>query len=77
MRKFTVKEKINGELAARNLSDKAYNFYVNTDPLTVYEYETENGKMYAYDSCGLIVSGLTFAELQTELEELFDEFNEL
>lgn len=74
MKKFTAKEKINGELAARNLSDKAYNFYVNTDPLTVYEYGTENGTRYAYNSCDSVVSDLTFAELQNELEELQESF---
>ena len=77
MKKFTMKEKVNGEMAARNLSEKAFKFYSETDPLTIYEYETENGKRYAYDFSGTIVSDLTFSELENDFIDLYNEFNEL
>ena len=43
MRKLTIKEKTNGELAVRGLSEKAHEMYSGTDPLTIAEYE-EDGK---------------------------------
>ena len=71
--KFTTKQRISGELACQNLSNKAFNFYIDTEPLTVYQYEDNNGKtLYAY--CGAIGDrqDMTFEELNECFEELAD-----
>ena len=41
MRKCTRKEKIAGEWAARKFNQEAWNMYVETDPLDIYEYINE------------------------------------
>ena len=67
MKKFTNTEKINGELTARGLSDKAKSFYNETDPLIVYEV---NG---CYFVRGIIEEyNLTFEELN----DLFEAYQE-
>lgn len=46
----TNQNKVNGELAIRGMSDKAQQFYNESGPLEVYEYDGESGnKLYAYD----------------------------
>ena len=70
MRKFTTREQVNGDFACRNLSVPAYNFYSNTNPLVVYEYEVDDDlKLYAYEYKGR-QEGLTFTELDEEFAEL-------
>ena len=76
MKKYTNNQKIAGELACRSLSDLALRFYTGTDPLKVYEYETDEGKRYAYEGCIGNNENLTFEELdeifsdwQKEIEE--------
>ena len=60
--KHTNEMKIDGEMAIRSLSEKAAAFYNDTDPLAVYEYDTDEGKRY--DVAGVIErEGLTFEEL--------------
>ena len=72
--KYTNTMKINGEIAARSLSEKARDFYVDTDPLNVYEYEDADGmKLYAYDGCFGSAEGLTFEELQRVFEDMQDD----
>ncbi len=71
MRNFTNAEKVNGELACKNLSKKALGVYKKKKPLDVYEYCDENGdKLYAFSGC--IGSGydLDFEELQEVFEDL-------
>lgn len=63
----------NGELACRSLSEKARRFYCGTDPLTVWEYETDEGeKRYAvqFGKGAPIDYDLTFEALEQEFEEL-------
>lgn len=75
--KYTNRMKVNGELAMRKMSDKAIEFYSGTDPFNVYEYEDENNQpLYGYDGCFGEKNGMTFEELQQELEELYDAMNE-
>ena len=73
MRKFTIKEKTNGELAVRGLSEKAHEMYSGTDPLTIAEYEEYGKKLYSMRGCLGDKDGLTFEELQEDLEALADE----
>lgn len=73
MRKFTVEEKRNGELAVRGMSKKAQAFYNGTDPLAVYEYDTEDGRRYAYDGGIGTAEDLTFEEI----ERIFEEYQDL
>jgi len=79
--KFTMRMRINGELAMRGLSKKAQAFYLNTEPFYVYEYEIwpdddddalVPDKRYAYDWMGDVRDGFTSEELETELEQLVD-----
>lgn len=71
MKHYTRRERERGELAARDLSPKAWRAYCESDPLTIYERETDSGTLY--DVRGLIDGGgLTFDELQKALEEYAD-----
>lgn len=78
MRKFTITEKSNGELACRNLSKRAIEFYDGTVPFDVYEYEdADSNKLYAYTSDFGYVSGMTFEQLNEELEEFWLETHKI
>lgn len=76
MKHYTNQHKINGEMACRSLSPKAYEVYLNTDPLTVYAYETEEGTRYDVDGC-MTASNLTFAELNEFFEGMSDAWDEV
>ena len=67
--KYTNAMKINGELAARNLSDRARRIYDITDPFDIYEYEIDEGTRYAYTGGYGEAINLTFEQLNNELEE--------
>ena len=73
MRKLTIKEKQNGELAMRGLSFKADWFYGGADPLTVAEYEEDDKTLYAIRGCLGDKDGITFEELQEMFEDWADE----
>ena len=74
----TIENKVNGELAIRGMSDKAKNFYNESDPIEVYEYDDESGnKLYAYDGAFGYSEGLTFQELQNCFEDMQDDFEGL
>ena len=66
--KYTIKMKINGELAMRSANEWASAFYETTDPLDVYEYKVNDETRYTYNLCGELVEGLTFEELEAEFE---------
>lgn len=68
MKKFTKKEKINGELATRYLNPKAFEIYSNSDPVTVWEYEKEDQTFYAIDFCGAFEDNMSFEELEKFIE---------
>lgn len=72
MMKFTAKQKAAGELAIRRASGPALRLYNETEDLTVYEYETEDGTMYAYGLAAdqKTVEGLPFSELVADFEAL-------
>lgn len=76
MRKFTGSEKRAGEMAIRRMSKKAQEFYNGTDPLEVFEYEdSESGVLlYAYSGCLGDDQGMTFEQLQSDFEAMYDEF---
>lgn len=74
--KYTNSMEVNGELACRSLSSKALNIYESTDPFKVYEYEEDGEKRYAYDGCLGSSEGMTFDELQSNLEAIADEIEE-
>lgn len=75
--KFTTQMKVNGELAMHRASKKAQKFYFDTEPMAVYEYETDEGKLYAYDGCFGSKEGLTFEQLDDDLEGFYYESLEL
>lgn len=75
--RYTIAMKARGEMAMRMASEEAWEFYLDTDPLEVYEYEDANGrKLYSYE-CGGLASreGLTFEELEEEFEEMYEVMN--
>lgn len=76
MKNFTLAEKTAGEFAVRRFSEKAAKFYSETDPLHVYEYETADGKRYAYTGIFGDVDGLTFEELEKTFEEIQQDFED-
>lgn len=56
------------------LTDKAYAFYCDADPMSIYERETDEGFRYAlrgFVDC----NNLTAEQVNATLEELFDECN--
>lgn len=76
MRRFTISEKANGEMAIRRMSEEAREFYDGTDPLYVYEYVDDGETFYAYKSGFGCASGLTFDELQETFEEFYRIYKE-
>ena len=48
MKHFTYTEAYNGELAARDLSEKALAFYNGADDLHIYEVEEDGEKTYYF-----------------------------
>lgn len=66
--KFTINEKQNGELAVRTLSEKAKRGYNETEGIEVYEYEGDDGKMYAVKSIDGIREDMAIEELEEYLE---------
>ena len=71
--KRTSAQKAAGEMAVRGMSAKAQDFYSGTDPLAVYEYDTEDGKRYDVTGCLGDSEGLTFEELEELFESWADE----
>lgn len=67
---FTRDQKVNGELAVLTLSALAKKGYSNTEPLDVYEVETESGKVYYIDSVDGVEEIGTLANLEATLEGL-------
>lgn len=74
------KSKTDGELAVRNMSEKAQEYYNGTDTVGVREYSVydeelgQDVKLYAIDwGSNQIEKNLTFEEVQTRLEEMQDE----
>lgn len=56
------------------LTGKAYAFYCEADPMSIYERETDEGFRYAlrgFTYC----DNLTAEQVNSTLEELFDECN--
>lgn len=72
-KKFSNKQKVAGEMAVRGLSNKAFEFYSNIEPLDVYEYEKDGMKLYAYSGVFGDREHMTFDELEQDFEEMADE----
>lgn len=68
--KLTARMKAAGELAIRQMSDKARRVYDGFEPFDVYEYGGEDGPLYAIKVLGETIYGLTFDQVQAHLEEL-------
>ena len=69
--KYTSRMKSNAEVTIwNNMSKYALKFYDGTDPLNVYEYETDDGVRYSYNLAGEWSEGLTFEELEDTFEEM-------
>ena len=73
--KYSNSQKIAGELAARSLSEKAWKFYQESEPLTVYEYTEDDQTLYAIDIFSESHDGLTFEELDKFLCDFSDAIN--
>ncbi len=73
--KYNIGTRIDGKYAMLSLSGKAAEYYLGTDPLTVFEYGNEE-KRYAYSYAENpytdkeMVSDLTFEELQEAFEKM-------
>lgn len=73
--KYNISTRIDGKYAMLSLSGKAAEYYLGTDPLTVFEYGSEE-KRYAYSYAENpytdreMVSDLTFEELQEAFEKM-------
>ena len=69
---FTAKEKLNGEMAVRDMSKKAFEAYSGVSPLTIYEKETDEGKRY-YMQGALEYDNRTFKEMEMIFEDMYDD----
>ena len=69
--RMNIDSKSRGEMACRDLSEKAYEFYSNTDPISVYEYEGE----FVVDGVFGKMEFDSFKEMEKCFEELNDELN--
>lgn len=97
MKKFTIKEKRDGELAVRDMSDKARMFYRETD-IAVAKYVDNDATLAAVEKAeaeGIdympgaldvvryaliwdndVTDGLTFEQIEREIESLADAYAE-
>ena len=73
---YTAKNKMSGRIAARSLSEKAFNFYANLHPFDLFAYENDGEQRFSYRGCIGAADGLTFDELQGVFESLADLFPE-
>ncbi len=98
MKKFTIREKADGELAVRDMSEKAKKFYSGTDMIAVAKYVEEEATIAAEakaDAEGIdhmpgaldvvryaliwdndVTDGLTFEQIEREIESLADAYAE-
>lgn len=67
---YTKQMALAGRVAAQKMSKSAFNFYSKLNPFTLYEYDTPDGKRYAYSGMIGDRDGLTFLELEGIFEEL-------
>lgn len=68
--KLTAGMKSAGEMAVRQMSEKAKAAYAGYDPYEIYEYDGKNGKLYAIKDVDGVTVGLTFEQVQEDLEAL-------
>jgi hypothetical protein len=98
MKKFTIREKADGELAVRDMSDKAQKFYGGTDMIAVAKYVDGDATIAAEEKAdaevidympgaldvvryalvwdGDVTDGLTFEQIEREIESLADAYAE-
>lgn len=71
MKKLYSFQKANGELAVRQLSEKAYEVYSETDPFEVYKVDDDS---FSIRGAFGDLDNLTFKELEEMLESYYDEY---
>lgn len=64
----------NGQLAVRNMSEKAQKFYYNSELSKIYSYTLDGKELYAYIIDGYGEEDVSLAEIEKVFEELYDEF---
>ena len=75
-KKFYNSEKINGELATKLLCDEAREFYNTTDPLSVYEIESDDGEKIYCIRGYQDIDDMTFNEMEAFFVEQYKEMQE-
>lgn len=76
--KFVNSEKVNGELAARNFSEKAKKYYYGAEPLELYEYRNGNDEVkYAVKDCDGIHENLDFEQVDEWFCQMQEEIDRL
>lgn len=71
-KRFTRSEKINGEMAVSTLSEKAEAFTIETDPISVYEVENDEGEKRYYLRGYQDIDDMSLEELEEYLEAQWD-----
>lgn len=78
MKIFTQNHKVAGEMAVRQMSDKARDFYDNADPFNVYEYtDWDDNTLYACDGCFGTKVDLSFEQIRQFMEDMYDTLEEV
>ena len=62
---MTIRDAERGELAVRNLCDRAWEIYGTTDPFDVFL--TEDGEYYVYEGSSTLWGPVTFEQLEKAL----------
>lgn len=69
MKKLSITEKVNGELAMRDLCEHAKKVYDTTDPLTVAKCEDGSFSIRGMNDA----DGLTFEQVQQMFLDIYEE----
>lgn len=67
-----MRKKYGTDSTKLELSNKARIVYAGTDPLDIYEIETEDGLHYCIKDCDGTHDGLTAEQVNAFLEEIFE-----
>ena len=71
--RLTNRQKVNGEMAVRQMSEKAQRGYAGTDPLALYEVGQDDETRYVIVDVDGQSKPLTFAEAEASLESWAEE----
>lgn len=76
MKQFTSTQKANGEMAVRQMSQKAISGYYSIDPLAVYEVQTMEEPVYFAEYSDGIQGPMSFGAMDAFLSSFMNVYNQ-